>query len=116
MRQRAAEIQNQQKNFTTNIDPFLSGSDAIILDHSRQESADSGLGLSHNLDLPYTPNDLQNADDLGLDSLSITNMDLETDAMDLMCLPEELNTDIVLSDLEAFLTNANITTSKDVWI
>lgn len=33
------------------LDPFLSG----IADHSRQESADSGLGMGNTYSMPHTP-------------------------------------------------------------
>jgi len=111
---------------TAGMDPFLGNSDS----HTRQESADSGLGLGSNYSIPNTPEGLLNADnddkssaiqahssltdDLGLDSLAITNMDLGTDSnmesddVDLMSsLPEELSADIQLSDLEAFLSSGN---------
>lgn len=39
---------------STNIDPFLGGDTDF---HSRQESGDSGLGLSTNYSLPNTPED-----------------------------------------------------------
>lgn len=35
------------------MDPFLSG----LTDHSRQESADSGLGMGTGFSLPHTPDD-----------------------------------------------------------
>jgi len=42
------------------MDPFLSG----LTDHSRQESADSGLGMCNSYSLPHTPEDfLTNMDD-----------------------------------------------------
>lgn len=48
------------------IDPFLSG----LADHSRQESADSGLGMGTNYSMPHTPEDfLANIDNV------IDNMD-----------------------------------------
>lgn len=46
------------------LDPFLSCSSNSV-DHSRQESADSGLGLGNNYSLPHTPEDFlsSNMDD-----------------------------------------------------
>lgn len=42
------------------MDPFLSG----VTDHTRQESADSGLSLSsNNYSMPHTPDFLGNMDD-----------------------------------------------------
>ncbi|KAG8186525.1 hypothetical protein JTE90_023953 [Oedothorax gibbosus] len=94
----------------TDIDSFLEGATDF---HSRQESADSGLGLGPNYSLPHTPEDfLSNLDDmedrtsndLGLDLQ--TTLDLGDDNMDtddlVPSLQEELNADI-LSDVEALL-------------
>jgi hypothetical protein len=49
---------------TNDLDPFLSCSSSNV-DHSRQESADSGLGLGNNYSLPHTPEDFlsSNMDD-----------------------------------------------------
>ncbi|KAK8770776.1 hypothetical protein V5799_012759, partial [Amblyomma americanum] len=75
-------------------DPFLGGDF-----HSRQESADSGLGLGPNYSLPHTPEDfLSSMDDsidaglnddpnhqnseLSLDGLQGTGIDLGTENMD----------------------------------
>jgi protein yorkie len=95
---------------STSLDSFLEGSTDF---HSRQESADSGLGLGPNYSLPHTPEDfLSNLDDvddrqsndLGLDLQ--TNLDLCDDNMDtddlVSSLQDELNADI-LSDVEALL-------------
>ncbi|XP_035217638.1 transcriptional coactivator YAP1-A-like isoform X2 [Stegodyphus dumicola] len=95
---------------STSLDSFLEGGTDF---HSRQESADSGLGLGTNYSLPHTPEDfLSNMDDvddrqsndLGLDLQ--TNLDLGDDHMDtddlVPSLQEELNADI-LSDVEALL-------------
>lgn len=47
---------------STSLDSFLEGSTDF---HSRQESADSGLGLGPNYSLPHTPEDfLSNLDDV----------------------------------------------------
>lgn len=96
----------------SNLDSFLEGTTDF---HSRQESADSGLGLGPNYSLPHTPEDfLSNLDDvddrqsndLGLDLQ--TNLDLCDDNMDtddlVPSLQEELNADI-LSDVEALLAS-----------
>ena len=40
------------------LDPFLSGSGAAADYHSRQESADSGVGLNSTGSLPRTPDNL----------------------------------------------------------
>ncbi|GIY35361.1 hypothetical protein CDAR_446021 [Caerostris darwini] len=95
---------------STSLDSFLEGGTDF---HSRQESADSGLGLGPNYSLPHTPEDFLNnlddiedrqSNDLGLDLQ--TNLDLGDDNMDtddlVPSLQEELNADI-LSDVEALL-------------
>ncbi|KAL3219801.1 hypothetical protein MRX96_005568 [Rhipicephalus microplus] len=102
-------------------DPFLGGDF-----HSRQESADSGLGLGPNYSLPHTPEDfLSSMDDsidaglnddpnnqnseLSLDGLQGTGIDLGTENMDsddlVPSLQEELQGDL-LSDMEALLTSS----------
>lgn len=45
---------------TTGLDPFLPG----VTDHSRQESADSGLGLGNSYSLPQTPDDFLTSMDM----------------------------------------------------
>jgi len=113
---------------TTGIDPFLGGNNGPINNdcHSRQESADSGLGLGPNYSLPHTPEDfLNNIDDavnsgddtnnnlsrnsnndLGLDSLQVANLDLGTENMEsddlVPSLPDDFNADL-LSNVEALL-------------
>jgi hypothetical protein len=97
------------------------------------------LGLGNNYSLPHTPEGLLNSDiedksasvpthssvtdDLGLDSLAITNMDLGTENMDsddlMSSLPDELSADIQLSDLEALLRsdpNVNNNSKGHVWL
>ncbi|KAG0430071.1 hypothetical protein HPB47_023041 [Ixodes persulcatus] len=102
-------------------DPFLGGDF-----HSRQESADSGLGLGPNYSLPHTPEDfLSSMDDsidaglnddpshqnseLSLDGLQGTGIDMGTENMDsddlVPSLQEELQGDL-LSDMEALLTSS----------
>lgn len=51
---------------TTGLDPFLSG----LADHSRQESADSGLGLGNSYSLPHTPDDFLSTMDDNMDGVS----------------------------------------------
>lgn len=129
----AGDTMTNTNCITTRLDPFLGSNNLTNSDcHSRQESADSGLGLGPNYSLPHTPEgilnselderilNLQNtADDLGLDSLAITNMDLGPDPMDsddlMSSLPDEFNSDIVLSDIEALLT-ANANNKDPIWI
>lgn len=116
---------------TTGIDPFL-GTNNPADCHSRQESGDSGLGLG-SFSLPRTPEGLLNSDDtglqttpsvvedLGLDALNITGMDLGTETSmesdDLMSnLPVLPGADEIqaadLSDLEAFLSN----NKTNIWL
>jgi len=113
---------------TTGIDPFLGGTSVLNNDcHSRQESADSGLGLGPNYSHPHTPEDFlsniadepipgsddnlnnqTNTSDLsGLDALQ--SMDLGTENMDsddlVPSLSDELNADDLLENVEALLNN-----------
>lgn len=102
-------------------DPFLGGDF-----HSRQESADSGLGLGPNYSLPHTPEDFLSSmddsidaglnddpshpnSDLSLESIQGTTLDLGTENMDsddlVPSLQEELQGDL-LSDMEALLTSS----------
>jgi len=115
---------------TTGIDPFLGSNNPDC--HSRQESGDSGLGLG-SFSLPRTPEGLLNSDDTGLqttqsvvedlalDGLNITGMDLGTETSmesdDLMSnLPVLDGADEIqaadLSDLEAFLSN----NKTNIWL
>jgi hypothetical protein len=50
----------------TGMDPFLSS----LTDHSRQESADSGLGMGTGYSLPQTPDDFLSMDE------NMENMDI----------------------------------------
>lgn len=66
LKQRQQEIRRQQELMLRQtssdlpMDPFLSG----LADHSRQESADSGLGMGPTYSIPHTPEDfLANIDD-----------------------------------------------------
>ncbi|KAK9718965.1 WW domain [Popillia japonica] len=66
LKQRQQEIRRQHERMMRGsstelqMDPFLSG----LTDHSRQESADSGLGMGPTLSMPQTPEDfLENIDD-----------------------------------------------------
>lgn len=151
MRQRQNEIQNVifRQNFlskhsnednsttnrlppisTTGIDPFLGGNNGPLNNdcHSRQESADSGLGMGSNYSLPHTPEDFltiedainsgdernntmnrnNNTNDLGLDGLQVGGLDLGTENMEsddlVPSLPEDFSADL-LSNVEALLDN-----------
>lgn len=98
------------------VDPFLSS----LTDHSRQESADSGLGLGNSYSLPQTPDDfLSNIDDNmdgvseggtgdipSLDSHEITslsdNIDSTDDLVPTLQLGEEFTSDI-LDDVQSLI-------------
>lgn len=58
------ELMLRSGQTTNDLDPFLSCNSSNV-DHSRQESADSGLGLGNNYSLPHTPEDFlsSNMDD-----------------------------------------------------
>lgn len=59
------------------LDPFLSG----LTDHSRQESADSGLGMGTTYSMPHTPEDfLANIDNV------MDNMDCASGTYNNYCL------------------------------
>lgn len=116
-----------QLSTTTGIDPFLGGNNGPLNNdcHSRQESADSGLGLGSNYSLPNTPEDFLSIEDtissseehssgmnrsapneLGLESLQVGSLDLGTENMEsddlVPSLPEDFNADL-LSNVEALL-------------
>ncbi|KAJ9576982.1 hypothetical protein L9F63_006419, partial [Diploptera punctata] len=103
------------------MDPFLSG----LTDHSRQESADSGLGMCNSYSLPHTPEDfLANMDDnmdgvseggnpadmTALDGPDISslsdNIDSTDDLVPSLQLSEEFSSDI-LDDVQALINPNN---------
>ena len=105
----AAAINHNTNNLNTaGMDPFLSGEN-----HSRQESADSGLGREYSL--PNTPDDMLVLDDefIGLESLAITSMDLDENMEHDDMLPNGMETnynatDILnMTDLDAILAGGN---------
>lgn len=54
-----------------NSNPFLSAAGVLATTpHSRQESADSGLGLGNNYSLPHTPEDFLASIDDNMDGVS----------------------------------------------
>lgn len=111
-----------QGGATAGTDPFLGGP----TDHSRQESADSGLGMGNPYSLPHTPEDfLSNMDDHmdgvneggspvdgdemggGLDapdisSLGSDNVDPTDDLVPSLQLSEEFSSDI-LDDVQSLI-------------
>uniref|UniRef100_A0A1B6D5S2 WW domain-containing protein n=1 Tax=Clastoptera arizonana TaxID=38151 RepID=A0A1B6D5S2_9HEMI len=75
LKMRQQEIMRQQElmlrqssadGASSGMDPFLSG----LTDHSRQESADSGLGMGNNYSLPHTPEDFLSTMDDNMDGVS----------------------------------------------
>lgn len=60
---------------TRTADPFLSAAGVLAtapVEHSRQESADSGLGMGNNYSLPHTPEDFLVSIDDNMDGVSGT--------------------------------------------
>ncbi|XP_076261028.1 WW domain-containing transcription regulator protein 1-like isoform X2 [Rhynchophorus ferrugineus] len=127
LKQRQQEIRRQQdimlRNSSTDlpvIDPFLSG----LTDHSRQESGDSGLGMSTNYSMPHTPEDyLANMDDnmeVGSESHTMDTPDLSSihdniDSTD--DLVPSLQLEAILDDVQSFINPA--TTKSDnglIWL
>lgn len=58
--------QSSTDGASSGMDPFLSG----LTDHSRQESADSGLGMGNNYSHPHTPEDFLSTMDDNMDGVS----------------------------------------------
>lgn len=95
----AAAINHHNANNlnTAGMDPFLSGEN-----HSRQESADSGIdsGLGREYSLPNTPDDmLVLEDEFGLESLAITSMDLDENMEHDDMLPNGMETNYNATDI-----------------
>ena len=58
---------------TRTADPFLSAAGVLVtapVEHTRQESADSGLGMGNNYSLPHTPEDFLTSIDDDMDGVS----------------------------------------------
>lgn len=58
---------------TRTADPFLSAAGVLAtapVEHTRQESADSGLGMGNNYSLPHTPEDFLTSIDDNMDGVS----------------------------------------------
>lgn len=98
----AAAINHHHSNSnnlnTAGMDPFLSGEN-----HSRQESADSGIdsGLGREYSLPNTPDDMLVLEDefIGLESLAITSMDLDENMEHDDMLPNGMETNYNAADI-----------------
>ncbi|XP_073991861.1 transcriptional coactivator yki isoform X4 [Rhodnius prolixus] len=132
---RQQEIMRQQELMlrdapaTTGLDPFLPG----VTDHSRQESADSGLGLGNSYSLPQTPDDFLTSMDMdasvsdggtasemtGLDSHEITslsdNIDSTDDLVPSLQLGEEFTSDI-LDDVQALINPTSKGGNSLTWL
>ncbi|XP_059483261.1 transcriptional coactivator YAP1 isoform X1 [Neocloeon triangulifer] len=114
----------------TGMDPFLSS----LTDHSRQESADSGLGMGTGYSLPQTPDDFLSMDDnmdnmdinesgpasqemASLDgpdisSLSSDNIDSTDDLVPSLQLSEDLSNDL----LQSIINNAGKNDNTLTWL
>ncbi|XP_045481334.1 transcriptional coactivator YAP1-A-like isoform X1 [Harmonia axyridis] len=90
LKQRQQEIRRQQelmlRGSSTDlpIDPFLSS----LTDHSRQESADSGLGMGTTYSMPHTPEDFLSTMD---DSMEVGSESHTMDTPDISTLSENID-------------------------
>ncbi|XP_039290450.1 transcriptional coactivator YAP1 [Nilaparvata lugens] len=115
MRQQELMLRQSPGGSDAGVDPFLSG----LTDHSRQESADSGLGLGTSYSLPHTPEDFLSsmaADDnmdgvseggndpmpMSVSSPLTPNIDSTDDLVPSLQLGEEFTSDI-LDDVQALI-------------
>ncbi|BES92279.1 Hypothetical protein NTJ_05088 [Nesidiocoris tenuis] len=130
---RQAEIMRQQELMlrdapaTTGLDPFLSG----LADHSRQESADSGLGLGNSYSLPHTPDDFLSTMDDNMDGVSEAGADMGSlesheltisehiestdDLVPSLQLGEEFSSDL-LDDVQALINPSNKPGNSLTWL
>lgn len=104
------------------MDPFLSS----LTDHSRQESGDSGLGMSTNYSMPHTPEDyLASMDDnmeVGSESHTLDTPDISTlneniDSTDDLVPSLQLDEFPILEDVQSLINPA--TTKPDnglIWL
>ncbi|XP_075210056.1 transcriptional coactivator yki isoform X2 [Lycorma delicatula] len=132
MRQQELMLRQTTEGASSGMDPFLSG----LTDHSRQESADSGLGMGNNYSLPHTPDDFLStmddnmdgvseggtsgaADMAGLDSHDMTslsdNIDSTDDLVPSLQLGEEFSSDI-LDDVQALINTHNKPDNVLTWL
>lgn len=124
--------QSSTEGASSGMDPFLSG----LTDHSRQESADSGLGMGNNYSLPHTPEDFLStmddnmdgvseggtpgpADIAALDSHDMTslsdNIDSTDDLVPSLHLGEEFSSDI-LDDVQALINPNSKSDNVLTWL
>ncbi|KAL1123665.1 hypothetical protein AAG570_002741 [Ranatra chinensis] len=127
---RQASTGGSDGGVTTGMDPFLSG----LAEHSRQESADSGLGLGNNYSLPHTPDDFLSAMDDNMDGVSdffflgdigsldshdmtslSDNIDSTDDLVPSLQLGEEFASDI-LDDVQALINPSSKPGSSLTWL
>ncbi|XP_072155860.1 transcriptional coactivator YAP1-A isoform X2 [Bemisia tabaci] len=135
LKARQREIFRQQEFMlrpNSTADPFLSG----LTEHSRQESADSGLGMGNNYSLPHTPEDFLNTVDDNMDGVSeggtlgpsdMSTLDSQemsslTDTIDLtedlvpsLQLGEELSSDI-LDDVQSLINPTSKADNVLTWL
>jgi protein yorkie len=133
---RQQEIMRQQMlhpgQTTNDLDPFLSCSSSV--DHSRQESADSGLGLGNNYSLPHTPEDFlssnmddnmdctsetdtpgQSSDMSVVDSQDMATLDVTDDLVPSLQLGDEFSNDI-LDEVQSLIDPNNRPGSILTWL
>lgn len=135
LKMRQQEIrQHEQMTRTRTADPFLSAAGVLAtapVEHSRQESADSGLGMGNNYSLPHTPEDfLVSIDDnmdgvseggpadmSGLDSQEISSLSDNIDSTDDLVPSLQLEgfTTDILSDVQT-LINPNRVENELTWL
>ncbi|XP_026471355.1 transcriptional coactivator YAP1-like [Ctenocephalides felis] len=122
---RMQELMRQQTSTELQMDPFLSG----VTDHSRQESADSGLGLGNPYSMPHTPEDfLANIDDnmdcasesgAAMDATDISalsdNIDSTEDLVPSLQLGEDFSSDI-LEDVQSLINPVAKPDNELTWL
>ncbi|XP_050527531.1 transcriptional coactivator YAP1-A [Daktulosphaira vitifoliae] len=130
---RQQELMLRSGQTTNDLDPFLSCSSSNI-DHSRQESADSGLGLGNNYSLPHTPEDFlsSNMDDnmdctsesdnpgpssnmSVVDSQEMASLDVTDDLVPSLQLGDEFSSDI-LDEVQSLIDPNNKPGSILTWL
>jgi protein yorkie len=131
IRQQDLMLRSGQTN--NDLDPFLSCSSSSV-DHSRQESADSGLGLGNNYSLPHTPEDFlsSNMDDnmdctsesdnpgpssdmSVVDSQEMATLDVTDDLVPSLQLGDEFSSDI-LDEVQLLIDPNNKPGSILTWL
>lgn len=129
---RQQELMLRSGQTTNDLDPFLSCSSSSV-DHSRQESADSGLGMGNNYSLPHTPEDFlsSNMDDnmdctsesdipgpssmSVVDSQEMSSLDVTDDLVPSLQLGDEFSSDI-LDEVQSLIDPNNKPGSILTWL